>query len=75
MNAANLPRRSTKVGMIVQEGTYIGSFVQEFIWYKHEPESVVENEIFKILWDFTMQCDHMIEARRPDIAVVDKVKK
>ena len=30
--------------------------------YEHEPESVVENENFKILWDFTIQCDHMIEA-------------
>ena len=45
------------------------------LWYEHEPESVVENEMFKILWDFTIQCDHMIETRRPDIVVVDKVKK
>ena len=43
--------------------------------YEHEPESVTENENFKILWDFTIQCDHMIEARRPNIVVVDKVKK
>ena len=43
--------------------------------YEHEPESVIKNENFKILWDFTKQCDHMIEARRPDIVVVDKVKK
>ena len=27
------------------------------------------------IWDFIIQCDHMIEARRPDIVVVDKVKK
>ena len=45
------------------------------LWYEHEPESVVDNENFKILWDFTMQCDHMIEGRIPDIVVVDKVKK
>ena len=44
-------------------------------WYEHEPESVVENENLKILWDFTIQCDHTIEATRPDIVVVDKVKK
>ena len=44
-------------------------------WYEHEPESVVDNENFKILCDFTIQCDHMIEVRRPDIVVVDKVKK
>ena len=42
---------------------------------EHEPESVVANENFKILWDFNIQCDHMIEARRPDIVVVDNVKK
>ena len=43
--------------------------------YEHEPESVIENENFKILWDFTIQCDHMIKARKPEIMVVDKVKK
>ena len=45
------------------------------LWYEHETESVAENENFKILWDFTIQFDHMIEARKPDIVVVDKVKK
>ena len=60
---------------------HIGSFVRsqdsigQGFWYEHEPESVIENENFKILWDFTIQCDHIIEARRPDIVVVDKVKK
>ena len=44
-------------------------------WYEHEPESVVENKNLKILWDFTIQCDHMIETRRLDIVVVDKIKK
>ena len=37
--------------------------------------NVVENGKFKILWGFTIQCDHMIEARRPDIVIVDKIKK
>ena len=45
------------------------------LWYENEPESVVENKNFKILWDFIIQCDHMIEYRRPDIVVIDKVKK
>ena len=39
----------------------------------HLPKRSTNN--FKILWDFAIQCDHMIEARRPDIVVVDKVKK
>ena len=44
------------------------------LWYEHEPKTVVENKNLKILWDFNIQCDHIIEARRPDI-VVDEVKK
>ena len=34
--------------------------------YEHEPESVLDNEDSKILWDFGIQTDHIIEARRPD---------
>ena len=41
-------------------------------WYEHEPGSVLENEDYKILWDFSIQTDHVIEARRPDLVVVDK---
>ena len=41
-------------------------------WYDHEPESVLENEDYKILWDLSIQTDHVIEARRPDLVVVDK---
>ena len=40
-------------------------------WYEHEPESVLENEDYKILWDFSIQNDHVIEARIPDLVVVD----
>ena len=40
-------------------------------WYEHKPESVLENEDYKILWDFSIQTD-VIEARRPDLVVVDK---
>ena len=41
-------------------------------WYKHEPENVLENEDYKILWGFSNQSDYIIEARRPDLVVVDK---
>ena len=40
--------------------------------YEQEPESVFENEDYKILWDFSIQTDHVIEARRSDLVVVDK---
>ena len=41
-------------------------------WYEHEPESVLENEDYKILWDFSIQTDHVIEARRLHLVRVDK---
>ena len=41
-------------------------------WYKHQPEAVIENESCKILWDFTVQTDHFITARRPDVIFIDK---
>ena len=33
---------------------------------------MVENEGFKVLWDFNVQCDRIVEVRRPDIIFVDK---
>ena len=50
-------------------------FEREKKWYEHEPQNVLENEDAKILWDFTIQCDHFIHSRRPDIVVVEKAKK
>ena len=45
-------------------------------WYEHEPESVLENEdYYKILWDFSIQTDHVIEAWRADLTVVDKRRR
>ena len=38
-------------------------------------ESVLENEDYKILRDFSIQTDHVIEARRPDLVVVDKKER
>ena len=43
-------------------------------WYKHEPEKVAENGSWKILWDVTLQTDHVTEARRPDMVIMDKTK-
>ena len=44
-------------------------------WYEHEPEIVLENEDYKILWDFSIKTDHIIEARRPDLVAVDKKER
>ena len=44
-------------------------------WYEHQPEGVSRKGNTKILWDFNIQCDHEIEARRPDIVVVNEDAK
>ena len=41
-------------------------------WYEHIPEGAAENEKVKVLWDINVQCDNVIEARRPDIILIDK---
>ena len=38
----------------------------------HKPESVSENNI---LWDFEIQTDHLISARRPDLVMINKKRK
>ena len=44
-------------------------------WYDHKPDGAIENANYKILWDVMIQCDKEIEARRPDIVVVDKQRR
>ena len=44
-------------------------------WYEHQPDTVTENDRCKLLWDFDVQTDHVIQARRPDVIVIDKEKK
>ena len=42
-------------------------------WY--EQKGVVESKNFKILWDFTVQCDRKIEPRRQDIVFIHKKER
>ena len=48
------------------------NFEAEDKWHKHELESVLGNEDYKTLWDFSIQTDHIIEAWRSDLGAVDK---
>ena len=41
-------------------------------WYEHQLEAVIENDLCKIFWDFTVQTDHFITAKRSDIIAIDK---
>ena len=44
-------------------------------WYEHEIEKVLENDDVKILWDFKIQTDKVLEHSRPDITIHKKAKK
>ena len=44
-------------------------------WYEHCPEGAVEDEEVKLIWDMNIQCDNIIEARRPDLILVNKKEK
>ena len=41
----------------------------------HNPATVLENDTHKLLWDFNIQKDHLIPARRPDLIIINKTKK
>ena len=44
-------------------------------WYMHNPEPIRENDAHKLIWDFDLQTDHLISARRPDLIIINKKKK
>jgi len=44
-------------------------------WWQHHPVPVLENERYKLLYDFNIFTDHMIQARRPDLVYVDKLQR
>ena len=43
--------------------------------HTHKPQSVQENGEYKILWDFNIQTDKVIEHRRPYIVCINKLKR
>ena len=41
----------------------------------HNTALVLENNIHKLLWDFDINRDHLISARRPDLIIITKNKE
>ena len=41
----------------------------------HNSAPVLENDMHKLLWDFDIQIDHLILARRSDLIIINKKKK
>ena len=44
-------------------------------WYMHSPAPVLENDTHKLLWDFDIQTDHLILARRPGLIIINNKKR
>ena len=44
-------------------------------WYMHNPAPVLENDTHKRQWNFNIQTDHLIPARRPYLIIIKKKKK
>ena len=38
----------------------------------HKPESVLNDDLHKILWTFEKQTDHLIPARKPDLLIINQ---
>ena len=41
----------------------------------HNPTPVLENDTHQLLWDFNIETDQLIPARRPDLIIVNKKKR
>ena len=46
-------------------------FVRTNKLYVHKPESVQENKTHKILWDFEIQTDHLIQTTKSDLVFIN----
>ena len=44
-------------------------------WNMHNPAPVLENDTHKLLWDFNIQTDDLIPAKRPDLIIINKNKR
>ena len=82
MNAGNSHKKNIRLDMIGwgwEQGDPLGSIFDQFDntskWYMYYPESAQENDTHKLLWDFDIQTDPLISARRPDLIIINKKKR
>ena len=64
------------VGKVIQwDLCLILKFDHTNTWYMHNPESVLENETHKLLWNFKIETDHLISNRRPGLVIINRKKR
>ena len=44
-------------------------------WHMHNPASDLEIDTHQLQWDFNIQTDHLILARRPDLRIINQKKR
>ena len=49
--------------------------IRKVKWCNHKPETIVDNDIVKILWNFNIQIDNFIQHTRPGIDVLHKIQR
>ena len=80
LSVLNFFKKNTNHDMTGWERLCVGTFVERKglmfpKWYERKPYPCTENEPFKILWNFNIQTDNIIEHRRPDMIFIDKISK
>ena len=64
------------VGKVINREMYKKfRFVYTNKWYIHNPASILENDTHKLLWDFDIQTDSLISARRRELIIINPTKK
>ena len=67
--------RHDRVGKVIHwEGCKKFEFDHKNTWFMHNPESVLENETHKNSLELILT-DHLISARRPDLATINKKRE
>ena len=41
----------------------------------HNPAPVLDKDTYKLQWDFDVQTDHLISARRPNLIIINNNNK
>ena len=73
-----LVQKSTRLDMakvIHRELCKKSTFKHSIKCYMHKRESILENEMHRILWDFDIQTDHLILSKRPDLLIIKKKRE
>ena len=83
VNVICWPKESINDATIALEERFIGNCVESMGWPQQkdgmsinqtQKTTVTENDSCKLPWNFYVQTDHVIQARRPDVILIDKEK-